>query len=63
MAVFEYDTMNLPGTAALDPVKTIKDIGVTLTKQDIVEAGGQTAALAEEVAALAEEDAEAEAKG
>lgn len=54
MAVFEYDTMNLPGTAALDPVKTIKDIGVTLTKQDIVEAGG-------EVAALAEEDAEVKA--
>ena len=41
MTVFEYDTLNLPGTAALDPEKTLKDIGVTLTKQDIIEAGGQ----------------------
>jgi len=40
MAVFEYDTLDLPGTAALDPEKTLKDIGVTLTKDDIVEAGG-----------------------
>jgi hypothetical protein len=41
MTVFEYDTLNLPGTAALDPEKTLKDIGVTLTKEDIIEAGGQ----------------------
>lgn len=41
MTVFEYDTLNLPGTKALDPEKTLKDIGVTLTKEDIIEAGGQ----------------------
>lgn len=41
MAVFEYDTLDLPGTAALDPEKTLKDIGVTLTKEDIIEAGGE----------------------
>ena len=41
MTVFEYDTLNLPGTDALDPEKTLKDIGVTLTKEDIIEAGGQ----------------------
>ena len=41
MAVFEYDTLDLPGTAALDPEVTLKDIGVTLTKQDIIDAGGQ----------------------
>jgi len=41
MAVFEYDTLDLPGTAALDPEKTLKDIGVTLTKQDIIDAGGE----------------------
>ena len=41
MAVFEYDTLNLPGSAALDPEKTLKDIGVTLTKEDIIEAGGE----------------------
>ena len=41
MSVFEYDTLDLPGTAALDPEKTLKDIGVTLTKEDIIEAGGQ----------------------
>ena len=41
MAVFEYDTLDLPGTAALDPETTLKDIGVTLTKQDIIDAGGQ----------------------
>lgn len=43
MAVFEYDTLNLPGTAALDPEKTLKDIGVTLTSEDIVDAGGALA--------------------
>lgn len=41
MTVFEYDTLNLPGTKALDPEKTLKDIGVTLTKEDIIEAGGE----------------------
>ena len=41
MPAFEYDTLNLPGIDALDPEKTLKDIGVTLTKEDIIEAGGQ----------------------
>ena len=48
MAVFEYDTLDLPGTAALDPEKTLKDIGVTLTSEDIVEAGGALAPTTEE---------------
>ena len=32
MAVFEYDTLDLPGTAALDPEKTLKDNKETVIK-------------------------------
>ena len=39
--ILGYDTLNLPNTDALDPEKTLKDIGVTLTKQDLVDAGGK----------------------
>ena len=39
--ILGYDTLNLPNTDALDPEKTLKDIGVTLTKQDLIDAGGK----------------------
>ena len=39
--ILGYDTLNLPNTDALDPEITLKDIGVTLTKQDLVDAGGK----------------------
>lgn len=39
--IFGYDTLDLANTKALDPEKTLKDIGVTLTKQDLIDAGGK----------------------
>lgn len=39
--ILGYDTLNLPNTDALDPEITLKDIGVTLTKQDLIDAGGK----------------------
>ena len=42
MAIFEYETQNLPGTAALDPEKTLSDIGVTLSDAEAAAAGADT---------------------
>lgn len=39
--ILGFDTLNLPNTNALDPEKTLKDVGVTLTKQDLINAGGK----------------------
>jgi len=39
--ILGYNTLNLPNIDALDPEKTLKDIGVTLTKQDLIDAGGK----------------------
>ena len=39
--ILGYDTLSKPGISALDPEVTLKDIDVTLTKQDIIDAGGK----------------------
>ena len=39
--ILGFDTLDVANTKALDPETTLKDIGVTLTKQDIIDAGGK----------------------
>ena len=39
--ILGFDTLDTAGIKALDPEITLKDIGVTLTKQDLVDAGGK----------------------
>ena len=39
--ILGFDTLNVANTKALDPEKTLKDIGVTLTKKDLEDAGGK----------------------
>ena len=36
--IFEYDTLNQDTALFLDPIKTLGDIGVTLTEADIEKA-------------------------
>lgn len=42
--IFEYDTLNQDTKLFLDPIKTLGDIGVTLTKADIEKAEDETEA-------------------